>query len=199
MSRDTGHPLRDEPALVEVAEDLEDLALGDDYALNPDFVALVVDAADRGDAERLRELLAALHPADVADLMGFLTADYREQVIPQLDPETLAEVISELDTNLREEILEALPSATLARALEEMDSDDAVDVVEDLEDDKREQVLAALDENQASFVGAQMGAMDNATRNAGDLINSLTLQYNRKRQAQITTELIEIIAGAEAL
>lgn len=61
------------------------------------------------------------------------------------------------------------------------------------------QILAALYENQASFFGAQMGAMDNATRNAGDLINSLTLQYNRKRQAQITTELIEIIAGAEAL
>jgi F-type H+-transporting ATPase subunit gamma len=61
------------------------------------------------------------------------------------------------------------------------------------------QILAALLENQASFFGAQMGAMDNATRNAGDLINSLTLQYNRKRQAQITTELIEIIAGAEAL
>jgi F-type H+-transporting ATPase subunit gamma len=61
------------------------------------------------------------------------------------------------------------------------------------------QVLAALYENQASFFGAQMGAMDNATRNAGDLINALTLQYNRKRQAQITTELIEIIAGAEAL
>jgi F-type H+-transporting ATPase subunit gamma len=61
------------------------------------------------------------------------------------------------------------------------------------------QILAVLLENQASFFGAQMGAMDNATRNAGDLINSLTLQYNRKRQAQITTELIEIIAGAEAL
>ena len=61
------------------------------------------------------------------------------------------------------------------------------------------QILAALYENQASFFGAQMGAMDNATRNAGDLINSLTLQYNRKRQAQITTELIEISAGAEAL
>lgn len=61
------------------------------------------------------------------------------------------------------------------------------------------QVLTAMYENQASFFGAQMGAMDNATRNAGDLINSLTLQYNRKRQAQITTELIEIIAGAEAL
>ncbi|HEY0104114.1 MAG TPA: F0F1 ATP synthase subunit gamma, partial [Brevundimonas sp.] len=61
------------------------------------------------------------------------------------------------------------------------------------------QILAALYENQASFFGAQMGAMDNATRNAGDLINALTLSYNRKRQAQITTELIEIIAGAEAL
>ena len=61
------------------------------------------------------------------------------------------------------------------------------------------QILAALYENQASFFGAQMGAMDNATRNAGDLINSLTLQYNRKRQAQITTELIEIIAGKEAV
>ena len=61
------------------------------------------------------------------------------------------------------------------------------------------QVLAALYENQASFFGAQMGAMDNATRNAGELITALRLTYNRKRQAQITTELIEIIAGAEAL
>ncbi|AQR60398.1 F0F1 ATP synthase subunit gamma [Brevundimonas sp. LM2] len=61
------------------------------------------------------------------------------------------------------------------------------------------QVLAALLENQASFFGAQMGAMDNATRNAGELITALRLTYNRKRQAQITTELIEIIAGAEAL
>ena len=61
------------------------------------------------------------------------------------------------------------------------------------------QILAALYENQAGFFGSQMAAMDNATRNAGDLINSLTLTYNRKRQAQITTELIEIIAGAEAL
>ena len=61
------------------------------------------------------------------------------------------------------------------------------------------QVLAALYENQAGFFGAQMGAMDSATRNAGDMIAGLTLQYNRQRQAQITTELIEIISGAEAL
>jgi F-type H+-transporting ATPase subunit gamma len=61
------------------------------------------------------------------------------------------------------------------------------------------QVLSALLENQAGFFGSQMSAMDNATRNAGDLIQALTLQYNRKRQAQITTELIEIISGASAL
>ena len=54
-------------------------------------------------------------------------------------------------------------------------------------------------ENQAGFYAAQMSAMDNATRNAGDLISALTLQYNRSRQAQITKELIEIISGAEAL
>ena len=61
------------------------------------------------------------------------------------------------------------------------------------------QILGALLENMAGFYAAQMSAMDNATRNAGDMINSLTLQSNRKRQAQITTELIEIIAGAESL
>jgi F-type H+-transporting ATPase subunit gamma len=61
------------------------------------------------------------------------------------------------------------------------------------------QILSALLENQAGFYAAQMSAMDNATRNAGDLIASLTLQYNRSRQAQITKELIEIISGAEAL
>ena len=61
------------------------------------------------------------------------------------------------------------------------------------------QIFRALLENQASFYGAQMSAMDNATRNAGDMINKLTLSYNRQRQAQITKELIEIISGAEAL
>ena len=61
------------------------------------------------------------------------------------------------------------------------------------------QLFGALLEREASEQGASMTAMDNATRNAGDLINKLTIQYNRSRQAAITTELIEIIAGAEAL
>ena len=61
------------------------------------------------------------------------------------------------------------------------------------------QLLSALLETEAGFQGSQMTAMDNATRNAGDMIKSLQLRYNRARQAQITKELIEIISGAEAL
>ena len=61
------------------------------------------------------------------------------------------------------------------------------------------QVFTALLENGASEQGARTSAMDNATRNAGDMINKLTIQYNRSRQAAITKELIEIISGAEAL
>lgn len=61
------------------------------------------------------------------------------------------------------------------------------------------QIFRALLENNASFYGAQMSAMDNATRNAGDMIRKQTLIYNRTRQAMITKELIEIISGAEAI
>ena len=61
------------------------------------------------------------------------------------------------------------------------------------------QIFRAMLENNASFYGAQMSAMDNATRNAGEMIGKLQLSYNRQRQAQITKELIEIISGAEAL
>jgi F-type H+-transporting ATPase subunit gamma len=61
------------------------------------------------------------------------------------------------------------------------------------------QLFRAMRENAASEQGSKMTAMDNATRNAGDLINRLTIQYNRSRQAAITTELVEIISGAEAL
>jgi F-type H+-transporting ATPase subunit gamma len=61
------------------------------------------------------------------------------------------------------------------------------------------QLLSAVLENQAGFFASQMAAMDNATRNAGDMINALTIQMNRTRQAKITTELIEIIAGAAAV
>lgn len=142
----------DEPTAAAPAEDLEDLALRDDYALNPAFVDMVVDAADRGDSARLRELIDALHPADIADLMGFLSAEYREQVVPLLSADDLGEVLSELEGAIREEILEYLAPARLAQALGEMDSDDAADVVDDLEEDKKGAVLAAMsDVDRASI------------------------------------------------
>ncbi len=142
MTGTTGD-LKDAPP-EPVTEDLEDFALEEDYALNPQFVEMVIDAADRGDTKRLRELVEALRAEDVADLMGFLSADYREEIIPLIDPVDLAEILSELDTNLREEILETVAPATLAKALEELDSDDAADVVDDMEDAQRDQVLAAM-------------------------------------------------------
>jgi len=136
----------------ESEEDLQDLALEEDYSLNPEYVPMVADALDRGDTERLRDLLSALRPEDVADLMGFLSAKDREELLPHLDPETLGEVLAELDWEIREDILEHLPSATLAKALGEMDSDDAADVVDDLEEDKKAQVLAAMPEVERAAI-----------------------------------------------
>lgn len=77
---------------------------------------------------------------------------------------------------------------------------DAASILEDLiPRNISVQVFRALLENVAGEMGAKMSAMDNATRNAGEMIHKLTLSYNRQRQAQITKELIEIISGAEAL
>ncbi|MES2098052.1 MAG: F0F1 ATP synthase subunit gamma [Pseudomonadota bacterium] len=96
----------------------------------------------------------------------------------------------------------AIPAATGAVA-----TDTAVDYEPDEEEILADllprnvaiQLFRAMRENAASEQGSKMTAMDNATRNAGDLINKLTIQYNRSRQAAITTELVEIISGAEAL
>jgi magnesium transporter len=158
MSRETDNlELKERP---EGEEDLEDLALEENYELNPDYVPMVVDALDRGDTERLRELLGALHPADIADLMGFLSADDREELVPHLDPDVLGEVLSELDTEIREDILEHLPPATLAKALGEMESDDAADVVDDLEEDKRAQVLAAMPDQERAAIETTLAYED---------------------------------------
>ncbi|KWV90683.1 F0F1 ATP synthase subunit gamma [Erythrobacter sp. YT30] len=120
---------------------------------------------------------------DVAHLVfpTFKSALAQDPTINQLIPVPSADVAEESDAVVEyepgeEEILEEL----LPRYV-------------------KTQIFGALLEREASEQGASMTAMDNATRNAGDLINKLTIQYNRSRQAAITTELIEIIAGAEAL
>jgi F-type H+-transporting ATPase subunit gamma len=98
--------------------------------------------------------------------------------------------------------LQLIPAAVqsgTAPAFYEYEPDESTIVEHLLPQNIAVQLLVALLENQAGFFAAQMTAMDNATRNAGDLINALTIQMNRTRQAKITTELIEIISGASAL
>ena len=89
--------------------------------------------------------------------------------------------------------------AALGGAVYEYEPDEAEILADLLPLNITVQIFKALLENGASFYGAQMTAMDNATRNAGDMIDRLTMKYNRTRQAQITKELIEIISGAEAV
>ena len=157
MARSTSDPEVAELNAPEIAEDLEDLALSDDYALNPEFVEMVVDAADRGDTVRLRELIDALHSADIADLMGFLSSAYREELVPLLDPDVLAEVLSELEGAVREDVLSQVTPEVLAEAIGEMESDDAADVVDDLEDDVRGQVLAAMSDVDRASIETSLG------------------------------------------
>jgi F-type H+-transporting ATPase subunit gamma len=86
-----------------------------------------------------------------------------------------------------------------AQAWYEYEPDEATILAQLLPKNLAIQIYRAMLENSAGFFGSQMNAMDSATRNAGDMINKLTLTYNRTRQANITRELIEIISGAEAL
>jgi F-type H+-transporting ATPase subunit gamma len=91
------------------------------------------------------------------------------------------------------------PEKAGGNAIYEYEADEETILADLLPRNLSVQIFRALLENVASEQGAKMSAMDNATRNAGDMINRYTLQYNRSRQAQITKELIEIISGAEAL
>jgi len=111
-------------------------------------------------------------------------------------------VVSQVPTKqqlIPAQIAGAAPTIDLKGAAYEYEPDEATILAELLPRNITTQILAAMLENQAGFWAAQMAAMDNATRNAGDVIASLTLIKNRTRQAQITKELIEIISGAEAL
>ena len=142
-----------------------------------------------------------LHSAQpIAELIAEMFENGETDVV-QLFYSQFKSVIQQVPTGaqLVPAVIEDAPAADSATALYEYEPSEEEILETLLPRNLTTQILAALLENQAGFFGSQMAAMDNATRNAGDLINALTLQYNRKRQAQITTELIEIIAGAEAI
>jgi magnesium transporter len=155
-------PSGDQPRPLPTVDDngFEEIALGENYALTPAYVAMVMDAADKGDAARLRKLIHALWSEDIADLMGFLSAEYREDIIPLLDSERLADIIAELDTNLREEVLETVEPGKLAKALGELNSDDAADVIDDMEEEQRKVVLAALSDVDRAAIESALGYED---------------------------------------
>ncbi len=111
-------------------------------------------------------------------------------------------VVSQVPTRqqlIPAQVAGAAPAIDLKGAVYEYEPDEETILATLLPRYLTTQIFSALLENQAGFFAAQMAAMDNATRNAGEMIDSLTLIMNRTRQAQITKELIEIISGAEAL
>jgi F-type H+-transporting ATPase subunit gamma len=142
------------------------------------------------DAQAIAKDLIARFDAgdfDVAHLVfsQFRSALVQEPTVKQIIPVPLGDA--------------AATSSTSASAAVTYEPDEEAILADLLPRNVAIQIYRAQLENQAGFYGSQMTAMDNATRNAGDMINRLTIQYNRTRQAAITTELVEIISGAEAL
>ncbi len=135
--------------------------------------------------------------AIVAELMEMYEADKFD--VAHLFFSKFKSALTQEPTRLQIIPVPAPETETTSQAAVEYEPDEDEILAELLPRYLKTQVFGALLENQASEQGASMTAMDNATRNAGELINKLTIQYNRSRQAAITTELIEIIAGAEAL
>jgi F-type H+-transporting ATPase subunit gamma len=163
------------------------------------FTSQIIEVVDlRGvkqlsfkDAERIAQKILGLFGAGEFDVATLFFSRFRS-------------VISQIPTALQ--IIPAVipaeapkAEASLGGAVYEYEPDEADILTDLLPLNIATQILRALLENAASEQGARMSAMDNATRNAGDMIDRLTMKYNRSRQAMITKELIEIISGAEAL
>jgi F-type H+-transporting ATPase subunit gamma len=138
---------------------------------------------------------------EISDLISRRFEDGETDVVT-LFYNRFVSVVSQVPTRqqlIPAQIAGASPKIDLKGATYEYEPDEATILAALLPRNLTTQILAALLENQAGFFAAQMAAMDNATRNAGEMIAALKLIMNRTRQAQITKELIEIISGAEAL
>lgn len=159
----------------------------------PNNIAQMFDTTDVrepgfAEAERVADELVAMYEADKFDVAHLFYSKFRSALVQEPTEQQIIPVPAPTATTV-----------TTHGAVVEYEPDEEEILAALLPRYLRTQLFGALLENMASEQGASMTAMDNATRNAGDLINKLTIQYNRSRQAAITTELIEIIAGAEAL
>ncbi len=142
-------------------------------------------------AEEIADRLLAMFEAGEFDVATLYFSEFKSVIAQkptalQLIPAKLPQVTDTKD-------------AAGAQAIYEYEPDEELILSSLLKRNIATQIFRGLLENAASEQGARMSAMDNATRNAGDMINKLTIKYNRQRQANITKELIEIISGAEAL
>ncbi|MEO9169490.1 MAG: F0F1 ATP synthase subunit gamma [Aestuariivirga sp.] len=143
---------------------------------------------DFDDAKVVGQKIISLFEAGEFDVCTLFFSEFRS-IIQQV-PTALQLIPAKVDTS---------KAPDLGGAIYEIEPEEEVILADLLPRNIAVQTFRALLENAASEQGARMSAMDNATRNAGDMINKLTIKYNRQRQAQITKELIEIISGAEAL
>ena len=141
-----------------------------------------------GEAERIADDLVAMYEAGKFDIAHLFYSKFRSALAQEATQQQIIPVPAPAQTGAGD-----------AGAVVEYEPEEEQILAALLPRYLRTQLFGALLENNASEQGASMTAMDNATRNAGELIDKLTIQYNRSRQAAITTELIEIIAGAEAL
>jgi len=143
------------------------------------------------DADVIGKRVLELFDEGAFDVCSIFYAEFKS-VIAQV-PRRLQLVPAQVETT------EDDANTSTGDAIYELEPDEEAILTDLLPRNVSVQVFRALLENAASEMGAKMTAMDNATRNAGDMIDGLTMTYNRTRQAQITKELIEIISGAEAL
>ena len=141
------------------------------------------------DAQAIARDIVDRYTTDGIDVVHLAYANFRSTLVQEPTIDQIVPVVRAAND----------AGAPIASAAVEYEPDEEEILADLLPRNIAIQVYRALLENQAGFYGSQMTAMDNATRNAGDMINRLSIQYNRQRQAAITTELVEIISGAEAL
>ncbi|HVU30427.1 MAG TPA: F0F1 ATP synthase subunit gamma [Sphingomicrobium sp.] len=149
-------------------------------------------APSYANAQAIAKDLIDRYVTDGIDVVHLAYANFRSTLVQ----EPTVEQIIPVAVKAQEETAPAKPASMAAVEYEPDEEEILADL---LPRNIAVQIYRALLENQAGFYGSQMTAMDNATRNAGEMINRLSIQYNRQRQAAITTELVEIISGAEAL
>ena len=143
------------------------------------------------DAQAIAKDIVDRYTTDGIDVIHLAYALFRSTLVQEPVVEQIVPVAPRVE--------EAPTKSSASLAAVEYEPDEEEILADLLPRNVAVQIYRAMLENQAGFYGSQMTAMDNATRNAGDMINRLTIQYNRSRQAAITTELVEIISGAEAL